>query len=49
MCIILLNTEPGGAFHCPLCHYYMTTFNEILDGFRERCNKAAGVLEVWYV
>lgn len=43
MCSIPLNAEPCGAFHCPVvCHYAATTFNEILPGFRERCNKAGG-------
>lgn len=47
MCVVALNAEPCGAFHCPVCHYEATTFNEILPGFRERCNKAGGVLVIY--
>ena len=47
MCKIPLNTEPSGAFHCPVHHYSMCTYNEILPGFKERCDKQSGVLVVY--
>ena len=46
---IPLNTETDtGAFHCPIHHYYMCTFNEILQWFKPRCDRAPGVLEIYY-
>ena len=47
MCNIPLNTEQSGAFHCPVHHYSMCTFNEILLGFKERCDRQAGILIVY--
>ena len=47
MCNIPLNTEQSGVFHCPVHHYSMCTFNEILLGFKERCDRQAGILIVY--
>lgn len=47
MCKIPLNTETCGAFHAPIRHYYMCTFNEILPGFKARCDRQCGVLIVY--
>lgn len=44
---IPLNTEPNGAFHCPMHHYYMTTYNEILAGFKARCDRQGGGIGRW--
>ncbi len=47
MCIIALNVEPCGAFHCPVHHYSMCTYNEILPGFKARWDRQGGVLIVY--
>ena len=42
------NIERGGVFHCPIvCHYAATTFNETLEGFRNRCNRAPCVICIY--